>query len=173
MGVAGSGKTTLARGIAARIWTVYLDNNHIADPFFPETRNGRAYEKLRPHFYQVLYTVARENLRLGNSVLLDVPHIKEVQSRAWRRSMQRLAGSTGARLIAIRCLCSPNILRRRIEQRDEPRDRWKLKHWREFLVSQPVAVSIPFAHLDVNTETGLPKNISTAVRYVLNRAKSD
>ncbi len=68
MGVAGSGKTTLAREILRRLWAVYLDNNHIVDAFFPHTRNGRAYQKLRPHFYQALYTIVEENLKRGNSV---------------------------------------------------------------------------------------------------------
>src|SRR5215813_4682614 len=50
MGVAGSGKTTLARRILRHISAVYLDNNHIADAFSPDRRNGSAYDRLRPGF---------------------------------------------------------------------------------------------------------------------------
>src|SRR5512132_1941271 len=110
MGVAGSGKTTLARSMVQRISAVYLDNNHIADVFFPSTRQGAYYNKLRPYFYRILYTIAEENLRLGESVLLDVPHIKEVQTRDWRDQIKALARRTRARLIAIRCFCSEATL---------------------------------------------------------------
>src|SRR5689334_13383307 len=79
MGVAGSGKSTLSAEILRRICAVYLDNNHVADAFFPEIRRGRRYNALRPGFYKALYTIAEENLKYGSSVLLDIPHVKEIQ----------------------------------------------------------------------------------------------
>ena len=170
MGVAGTGKTTLGREIAKKIWAVYLDNNYIADAFFPDARNGRRYERLRPHFYNALYAIAEGNLAVGNSVLLDVPHVKEVQSPEWPRQIKQLAAVNGATLIAIRCFCSADLLRRRIIERGEERDGWKLRHWDEFLAAQPLQVSIPFPHLDINTEESLPRTVRAAVRYIRTRA---
>jgi predicted kinase len=106
MGVAGSGKTTFSKELLRHVAAVYLDNNHIVDAFFPHTRNGRHYESLRPAFYKALWTITEENLELGNSVLLDVPHVREVQRPEWRAFVRRLAARTGARLRVIRCLCS-------------------------------------------------------------------
>lgn len=169
MGVAGSGKTALAREIARRLRLVYLDNNHVADAFFPYTRSGRAYERFRPRFYRVLYAITEANLKLGNSVLLDVPHIKDVQKAEWRAFIQRLARRTQAKLIVIRCFCSESTLRNRILSRGEPRDRWKLVHWQEFLVREPADVRIPFRHLELNTEGSLPRNVAAAVSYVRTR----
>jgi predicted kinase len=165
MGVAGSGKTTLARQILRRISAVYLDNNHIADAFFPRTRQGARYEKLRPYFYRVLYKIAEENLKLGESVLLDVPHIKEVQTRDWRDLIEALARRTRSRLVAIRCFCSEKTLRTRLRSRGEGRDRGKLRSWAVFLKEQPIEVAIPFPHLEINSETHLERNSDTAVRY--------
>src|SRR3990172_13211345 len=125
MGVPGSGKTTLSREILRHIWAVYLDNNHIADAFFPDTRSGVRYEKLRSRFYKALYTITEENLKLGNSVLLDVPHIKEVQAARWRAFIRRLAGKANAEMLVIRCLCSEQTLCRRIRSRGKRRDRPK------------------------------------------------
>ena len=99
MGVAGSGKTTLSRGILRRIWAVYLDNNQIADAFFPNTRMGADYEKLRPRLYKALYMIADENLKVGNNVLMDVPHIKEIQRPRWRFFIKKLVAKTKAKLI--------------------------------------------------------------------------
>jgi predicted kinase len=167
MGVAGSGKSTLAREIVRRICTVYLDNNHIADAFFPNTRTGRGYEKMRPHFYAALYTIVEGNLRLGNSVLLDVPHVKEMQNPHWRRFIRSLAARTKAKIIVIRCLCSERVLHSRLHSRGEKRDRWKLAHWKEFLTQQPIQLSLPFPHLDINTEKNLAANVGAAIKYIL------
>jgi predicted kinase len=167
VGVAGSGKTTLARGVARRVSAVYLDNNYIADAFFPDTRNGRAYTKLRPRFYRALYTIAEENLKLGNSVLLDVPHVKEMQNAEWRRFIRHTVARTNAELKILRCLCSEEVLRSRLESRGEPRDRWKLKNWNRFLTQEPIRVEIPFPHIEIDTEHDLSRNIATAVRYIV------
>ncbi|MCB0293292.1 MAG: hypothetical protein KDH97_23760, partial [Calditrichaeota bacterium] len=51
MGVAGSGKTNVARSILERVNAVYLDNNFIADAFFPHTRSDAEYLKIRRNLY--------------------------------------------------------------------------------------------------------------------------
>src|SRR5229473_148807 len=82
MGVAGSGKTTLATEILRSAWLVYLDNNFIADAFYSKTRTDPDYLKLRKNLYDILYRITEENLRVGNSVLLDVPHVTHIQNEA-------------------------------------------------------------------------------------------
>ena len=171
MGVAGSGKTTLAREILRRVWALYLDNNQIVDAFFPRTRSGSRYEKLRPRFYQALYRIVRENLEIGNSVLLDVPHVKEMQDPRWRAFMTDLANRAKARLVTIRCFCPEAVLRLRLRSRGEERDRSKLRHWEQFLREQPLRTIVPFAHLDVDTEQNAAI-VAHAVRYILDPAKT-
>ncbi len=166
MGVAASGKSTLSRNILRRIRAVYLDNNHIADAFFPNTRNGKKYKQLRPSFYNALYKIAEENLRCGNSVLLDVPHTKDVQTNEWPALIKKLARRTKATLVTIRCVCSEQVLHTRISGRGELRDGWKLRHWRQFLAQEPIHVPVPFRHLDVDTERSLPHNVNTAISYI-------
>jgi predicted kinase len=166
MGVAGSGKSALATGILQRVCAVYLDNNHVADAFYPQTRRGSGYNRLRPAFYKALYTIAAENLRFGSSVLLDVPHVKEIQLEKWRRFITRLAGDRAAQLVVLRCVCSEETLQARLVQRNEERDRWKLGHWRKFLAEQPIEVAVPFTHLSIDTEKSLSVNTRHAVRYI-------
>jgi hypothetical protein len=43
MGVAGSGKSELARAILEQVRAVYLDNNFLADAFSPESRTDERY----------------------------------------------------------------------------------------------------------------------------------
>jgi predicted kinase len=171
MGVAGSGKTTLAKEILRRVPAVYLDNNHIADAFFPETRNGRKYDQVRPRFYRALYLITEANLRVGNSVLLDVPHVKEMRTAQWRRFIRRMAARANATIIVLRCFCSEETLRLRLASRNEKRDRWKLAHWRGFLAEQPIQMPLSFDHLSIDTENDLSTNVKTAVRYILNSSQ--
>jgi len=167
MGVAASGKTTLSKMILKDYRAVYLDNNFIVDAFYPHTRMGAEYFKLRPNFYAALYRIAEENLLLGNSVLLDVPHVKEAQNAEWRERISKLAVTTHAKLVVLRCLCSEQTLKQRIITRGETRDAWKLDNWDDFLKEQPIAAPVPFDHLDINTEVDILANAELAVQYIL------
>ena len=172
MGVAGSGKTTLAKQILRQVGATYLDNNHIVDAFFPDTRSGQSYKRLRPHFYRALYAIVEENLRLRNSVLLDVPHVKEMQNLAWRRFIRKLALRAKAKLVVIRCICSEQTLRARLQSRAETRDRSKLVQWKKFLAEQPINVVLPVPHLDIDTEKSSARNVGRSVRYILDAGRT-
>lgn len=167
MGIAGSGKSELARGILEQLWAVYLDNNFLADAFSPESRTDEQYLAIRENLYAALYRIMWENLRAGNSVLVDAPHIRQVQDSDWCRWIQCLAEEAGATLRAIRCSCREELLKERLETRDEPRDRWKLGHWELFLKEQPPLTPIPFPHLELDTEQPLKASVTLAVSYIL------
>jgi predicted kinase len=168
MGVAGTGKTTLANALLKRLWAVYLDNNFIADAFFPNTRMDTRYLQLRSNLYSVLYRIAQENLRVGNTVLLDVPHVKEMLDPTWRAWLPEFATTNYAALRIIRCFTSENVLHQRIRDRAEPRDDWKLRHWEEFLEKEPLFPPIPFDHLDVDTSAGdIEGHAARAIEYLL------
>ena len=167
MGVAGSGKSELARGILEQIWAVYLDNNFLADAFSPESRTDEQYLAIRENLYAALYRIMWENLRVGNSVLVDAPHIRQVQDPDWCRWIQCLAEEAGTPLCAIRCFCREELLRQRLAARGEPRDRWTLDHWEAFLKEQPPRAPIPFPHLELDTEQPLMENVARAVSYIV------
>jgi len=171
MGVAGSGKSALARAILEQIPAVYLDNNFLADAFSPGSRTDESYLALRDNLYAALYRISGENLRIGNSVLLDAPHIRQAQDPEWCRLIQDLAAEAGAWLRAIRCYCREELLRQRLEARGEERDRWKLENWHAFLTEQPPRTPIPFPHLDLDTEQPLKTNVARAVSYILRGEK--
>ena len=166
MGVPASGKTRLAKPIAKEIGAVYLDNNFIADPFFPHTRVDEQYKKIRTSIYAALYLITTENLKLGNSVLLDVPHVTHMKDKKWRRTITTLAANANAELKVIRCYCSEETLKQRIITRGKKRDKWKLSHWDEFLRNEPIFVEIPFDHIDINTEEQNALNLDRSLKYL-------
>ena len=164
-GLPGSGKTTLAKMILDEVCCVYLDNNFIPDAFYPETRKDPAYENLRPRFYEALYRIAKENLLVKNTVLLDAPHVAQMHDEQWAAFIRQLATDASARLVVIHCTCSEEQLKARLARRGLQRDRWKLENWAAFIRQEPMDVSIPFEHLRVNTE--LPPEATEAIEYIL------
>jgi predicted kinase len=151
--------------ILDEVCCVYLDNNFIPDAFFPETRNDPAYEELRPRFYEALYQIAKENLLVKNTVLLDAPHIVQMKDEQWAAFIRQLAKDTSARLVVIHCTCSAGQLKQRLARRGLERDKWKLENWEAFIRRERPDVSIPFEHLRVNTET--PLDATHLVSYIL------
>ena len=168
MGVPASGKTRLSKELVKRLHCTYLDNNFIADAFYSETRVSNEYKRLRPSLYKALYRITEENLNLGNSVLLDVPHITHMQDVNWRRFLSNLVEKTRSSLKIIRCYCSESELRARIMERGEDRDNWKLNNWKEFLTNEPIMVDIPFPHIDIDTEQSMETIILRALKYINN-----
>jgi predicted kinase len=166
-GVAGSGKSTVARGLLEYLNAVYLDNNFIADAFFPDTRRGLEYRQLRPRLYRALYRITAENLRVGNSVLLDAPHVRQSRSSHWYHLMLSLTTDAASELVMIRCVASEREIRRRLEARGEPRDWWKLENWETHVRSQPVAGTLPRPHLDLATEGSIEETVQEALHYIL------
>ena len=167
MGVAGSGKSVLARAILAQVRAVYLDNNFLADAFSPKSRTDERYLAVRENLYAALYRIAKENLQIGNSVLVDAPHIRQVQDPEWCRWVREFARDAGASMRAILCYCREDVLRERLKARREKRDQWKLENWQTFLKQQPPRVSIPFPHLELDTGNALDVNVARAISYIL------
>lgn len=171
MGVAGSGKTTVARGLLSHLHAVYLDNNFIADAFSPDARHGVEYRRIRPRLYRALYRITSENLRVGNSVLLDAPHIRQSRSESWYRSMLSLTCDTAAKLVMIRCVASEHVIRARLEARGEPRDNRKLENWETHLRSQPIAGALTYPYLDLMTERPIEETVQEALLYIMTVAE--
>lgn len=166
MGVPASGKTEIAKPVIKQIKAVYLDNNFIADSFYPHTRVDKEYKKIRQSIYESLYRITSENLKLGNSVVLDVPHVTHMKDKNWQFEICKLATKANAELKIIRCYCSEEILKKRIIERGEERDNWKLTNWDEFLKKEPILVEIPFDHIDINTEENTEENIKKILEYI-------
>jgi len=167
MGVAGSGKSTVAHGLLSHLNMVYLDNNFVADAFFPEVRHGLEYRRIRPRLYRALYRIAEENLRIGNSVLLDAPHIRQSRSEHWYRSMISLTEGVDAGFVILRCTAPVDVIRQRLELRNEPRDKRKLKEWADYVHAQPIAGPLPHRHHDLRTDRSIELTVREAVHYIL------
>ncbi|PKU77826.1 uncharacterized protein LOC110092813 [Dendrobium catenatum] len=115
----GTGKSTLARAIAAALRLPLLDKDDIRDPTLPVqtlliNNSPSASALLNDLSYAVLWRVAETQLRLGLSVIIDSP----LSRRAHLDRLLSLAAGSGARLKVVECRPgNENEWRRRLEAR--------------------------------------------------------
>lgn len=110
-GLPGSGKTTIAREIAALVPCVYLRIDTIEQAL--RSTDALAGE-VGPAGYVVAYELARSNLSLGLTVVADCVNPLPVTREAW----QAVAADASSRIVEVEIVCSdiPEH-RRRVEQR--------------------------------------------------------
>lgn len=167
IGVAGSGKTTIAKEVLQHIAAAYIDKDVLTDPFTPISRDSSEYLKIRPKIYQQMNNLAESNLQVGNTVVLDAPHVKEMQSKTWRTAIQKLVQRTDAKLIVVRCQCDEGVLRSRLQERGEERDKWKLENWSDFLRQEPIDLKISVPHIDIDTTDFKRVDIPDLIQRIL------
>jgi len=166
-GAPGAGKSTLARALMCRLAAAWLNSDAVIEPFFPDDRDSAAYLGARPSFFASLYALARMNLETGNSVLLDVPHVSQMRDAAWRRRMRAMCRATGAELVCLKCVASPDALRRRIRARNSKRDRVKLGRWDEHMREHPPEFPVPIPHAVIDMEQSLGRAARAALEHIV------
>ena len=146
VGVAGTGKTTVARKLAKRIQTAFLDRDTVGGRFVEKMlemngldvndRDSEFYKKhLRDLEYDTTKDICIENLAAGQNVFMISPFTAELKNKAWIEEVLAAAGlskqEVDVKVIAV-TLGDMETQRKRIEQRQTERDNWKLEHWDDF-----------------------------------------
>ena len=110
-GLPGTGKSTIARGVADVLEAIYLAVDAAEDAI---AGSRLAVDDLMDAGYRVLWALATDNLSLGRSVVGDsVNPIFETRN-GWRSVAHR----TRAHLVEIETICSdPGIHQRRVDAR--------------------------------------------------------
>ena len=122
-GLPATGKTTIARALAARIGAVYLRIDTIEQAM----RDGLRFTgDMGPAGYEVAQAVAADNLRAGSAVVADSVNPIEITRRAWRE----VAVAASSPFLEIEVVCSdPSEHRRRVEMRVNDIPGLKLPTW--------------------------------------------
>jgi len=145
-GVAGTGKTTVARKMAERIPAAFLDRDTVGGRFVEHIlemndldKNDRDSEFYRKHLRDLEYDTTRDicvdNLAAGQNVFMISPFTKELKSREWLEDVIAAAGrrreEVDVRVVVV-TLNDARLQKERIIGRGTERDRWKLDHWQHF-----------------------------------------
>lgn len=124
-GLPGTGKTTLARLLAARIGAVHLRVDTIEQAI---VRSGVAGRPVGPVGYTVGYALAEEHLRQGLTVIAESVNPLSVTRDAWRDTAVR----AGARVVEVEVMCSDTAEhRRRVTSRSADIPDLPLPDWQQ------------------------------------------
>lgn len=145
IGPAGSGKSTVAKLLAAALNAAYLDKDTLAGPFVQRALGGAGQDpdaresnplyraELMPLEYKVIFDVARDNLQLGKNVVIDAPFAAYLGNPDYLAAKREDSGwPPEAQSVVAEVVADPEIIVERILARGSERDRWKLANWEEF-----------------------------------------
>ena len=110
-GLPGTGKSTVARRLAAERSAAYVRVDEIESVLAQETALGR---DVGPAGYVVAFAIARSNLACGNAVVADSVNPVEDSRTGWRS----VADACGVCILDVELVCSDrDEHRRRVEER--------------------------------------------------------
>jgi aminoglycoside phosphotransferase family enzyme len=119
-GLPGSGKSTVAAGIARRLGWRILRSDEVRREMclsvpggVPAYRAGRYAPSVTDEVYTELLARAEGLLMQGESVILDASWI----DAGWRDAARQVSGRTGSDLVELCCVVRPDIADMRIAQR--------------------------------------------------------
>lgn len=118
-GLMGSGKSSLARWLSARLGIEVLSTDRLRQDLFttgtdhPGFNQGRYSAENRQKVYDAMFARAAERLALKQSVILDGTFLRAAQ----RTAAARLAADYGATYCLLTCTCPPDVARARIAAR--------------------------------------------------------
>lgn len=137
-GLPGSGKSTIARALARRLRAVYLRIDTIEQAIRDAKRTA---EEMGPAGYFVAYGLARENLKLGSTVITD--SVNPIQLT--RDAYHDIARSVGVLCLDVEVVCSNlQLHRERVENRTVDIEGLALPDWQAVSIAtiNPGRVSV-------------------------------
>lgn len=124
-GLPGTGKTTIAQILARECRATYLRIDTIEQAVLSSLRPP---EELNALGYLVAYQLAKANLCLGGTVVIDAVNPLTTVRETWRA----IADSTASRIVEVEVVCSDKTEhRRRVESREADIPGHTLPTWDE------------------------------------------
>ncbi|MBD5782613.1 ATP-binding protein [Pelagicoccus sp. NFK12] len=169
-GMPAAGKSTFARKLAARTGACLLDIDTCTETIVqaamerisgePNDRDSPTFkETFREPVYDTLFAIAAENLP-HTDVIVTGPFTKEQARPHWPREIRsRLGAPCDVKCVFVHC--SPELRKRRLIERANPRDEPKLKNWEKHLQYYDPDAFPAYPHFAV--DTAAPKSFETAL----------
>lgn len=174
-GAPGTGKTTLARLLAARLAYAILTKDDIKEALADELGAGdrERSKQLGRMAYELLFTRARDLLTAGKPVIVEANFHRDASDAALRGLAER------GDAVVIECVCDPATRRRRFAERGERGERHRVHLDREILVHEwsddvsGFAIDIGCPRLVVETSVGHVTSLSEIEAFASGRSIRD
>ena len=165
-GLPGTGKSSLARGVARQLPAFYLDKDTVKDCVMRLSEQMALDQGVRlagALSYDLLIDLARDNLAIGQSVVLDSPAAYQL----FREKVKHLARAYKVPLRLIECICTDErLLRQRIESRGEDLPAYRTRDWEEFQRNRARFERLTDRRLIVDTAESLALNLRKVLAYL-------
>ena len=147
IGIAGSGKSTVAKALARQLTAVYLDKDTVVTRFTeellvqagcrPGDRESDFYKQhIMPLEYLTLLDIGSENIRQGMAVVFDAPFGAYFNDAEYVARTARQANWPKVPRVVLHVTVDKERNRKQLLARGLSRDARKLDHWDEFWASQ-------------------------------------
>ena len=179
-GYAGSGKTEFARFLSDLTgWTI-LDKDAITRRMTErllvslggdahDRHTGLYLDEVRPLEYKCLLSAARSNIDSGVSLILAAPFVEELNDRPWLTRLTHQCNAQGVDVTTIWVRADPDTMHDYMEQRDAPRDAWKLSNWDEYLDALDTEDSPETTHITIDNRHGAAVSLAEQTRRALQK----
>jgi predicted kinase len=165
-GLPGTGKSSLGRALARELRAVYLDKDTIKDcamRLAGEMGLEQGARLAGALSYELLADLARDNLTLGVSVVVDSP----AAYQTFRDRIKAVARAAKADLRLIECICTDEgLLRERIERRSQDLPAYRTRDWQTYQQDQGRFERITDPRLIVDTAESEAVNLRKIGAYL-------
>lgn len=140
-GCAGSGKTTFGKKLARKHKIAFVDKDTVANDFTDfvlsnsNSRESEDYVKeIRPLEYLSTFRICHELLECGQSVVVAIPFISEIQDYDKWEDLARMTGinELDVNIVFIWIEHDEEKEYQNIVKRNAPRDHYKIENWEEY-----------------------------------------
>jgi len=147
-GLPGSGKSTYGRFLAKKFSFAYFDYDTVIhnfmEPLFEKYYSNLSYKECsrewRDSCYGSLWDLSMENIKLGNSVIASAPLSLEKSNEHFFKQL-KTTYHVEFNVLSVSFNVPKHILKERISNRNEERDREKLDDWDNYYEGQNAAIT--------------------------------
>lgn len=124
-GYPGTGKSTIARLLAASLQAPFIDRDILRQM---AVDSFGALPQVGYFAYELMFALAREQLRLGMSVVVDSP----LTYRSTYETCREIARAFDTPMLVVHCQCPAEVQKRRLEGRKGQVSSFQITSWAEW-----------------------------------------